>query len=135
MIERYGRIDLIDEYVSGRRKLMEEYKDKADQIDSPLDGPQITNVEIFRAYIEAYLKNHPDIHTQKMDFIVRELAPTSTGLPVEMYVFTKTTKWDEYECIQAEIVDHLLAAAAFFDLRLFQEPAGADFTAILRSQG
>ncbi len=134
MIERYGRIDLIDEYVSGRRKLMEEYKDKADLIDSPLDGPQITNVEIFRAYIEAYLKNHPDIHTQKMDFIVRELAPTSTGLPVEMYVFTKTTKWNEYECIQAEIVDHLLAAAAFFDLRLFQEPAGADFTAVLRAQ-
>jgi len=89
-------------------------------------------MEIFRAYIEAYLKNHPDIHTEKMDFIVRELAPTSSGLPVEMYVFTKTTKWNEYERIQAEIVDHFLAAAAFFDLRLFQEPAGSDFAAALR---
>ena len=68
-----------------------------------------------------------------MDFIVRELAPTSTGLPVELYVFTKTTKWNEYEQIQAEIIDHLLAAAAFFDLRLFQEPAGSDFANALRT--
>jgi miniconductance mechanosensitive channel len=68
-----------------------------------------------------------------MDFIIRELAPTSTGLPVELYVFTKTTKWSEYERIQAEIIDHLLAAAAFFDLRLFQEPAGSDFAKALRT--
>jgi miniconductance mechanosensitive channel len=132
MIKRYGRIDLIAEYVSGRQGLMHEYKNKHAPLDSPLDGPQITNVEIFRAYIEAYLNNHPQIHTKKMDLIVRELAPTSTGLPVELYVFTKTTKWDEYECIQAEIIDHLLAASAFFDLRLFQEPAGSDFAKALR---
>lgn len=129
MIERYAKIDLIADYVAKRRILVEKYKDRHEQLDSPLDGPQITNMEIFRAYIEAYLKNHPDIHTKKMDFIVRELAPTSSGLPVEMYVFTKTTKWNEYERIQAEIVDHFLAAAAFFDLRLFQEPAGSDFAA------
>lgn len=90
-------------------------------------------MEIFRAYIEAFLKNHPQIHYKKMDFIVRELAPTSTGLPVELYVFTKTIKWKEYERIQAEIIDHLLAAAAFFDLRLFQEPAGYDFSNALRT--
>ncbi len=132
MIERYAKIDLIVDYISRRRSLAEKYKDRHEQLDSPLDGPQVTNMEIFRAYIEAYLKNHPDIHTEKMDFIVRELAPTSSGLPVEMYVFTKTTKWNEYERIQAEIVDHFLAAAAFFDLRLFQEPAGSDFAAALR---
>ena len=128
MIERYAKIDLLADYISKRRSLVDKYKDRHEELDSPLDGPQITNMEIFRAYIEAYLKNHPDIHT-KMDFIVRELAPTSSGLPVEMYVFTKTTKWNEYERIQAEIVDHFLAAAAFFDLRLFQEPAGSDFAA------
>lgn len=133
MIERYAKIDLIADYVAKRRSLVEKYKDRHEQLDSPLDGPQITNMEIFRAYIEAYLKNHPDIHTTKMDFIVRELAPTSSGLPVEMYVFTKTTKWNEYERIQGEIVDHFLAAAAFFDLRLFQEPAGSDFAAALRT--
>ena len=128
MIERYAKIDLLADYISKRRSLVDKYKDRHEELDSPLDGPQITNMEIFRAYIEAYLKNHPDIHT-KMDFIVRELAPTSSGLPVEMYVFTKTTQWNEYERIQAEIVDHFLAAAAFFDLRLFQEPAGSDFAA------
>jgi miniconductance mechanosensitive channel len=131
MIDRYAKIDLIEQFVSKRRSLADEYKTQHDSLDSPLDGPQITNMEIFRAYISAYLKNHPDIHTEKMDFIIRELEPTSSGLPVEMYVFTRTTKWDEYERIQAEIVDHFLAAAAFFDLRLFQEPAGSDFAAAL----
>jgi miniconductance mechanosensitive channel len=134
MIERYARIDLIAGYVAKRRNLMDDYKTDRAPLDSPLDGPQVTNVEIFRAYIEAYLKNHPDIHTKKMDFIIRELAPTSIGLPVELYVFTKTTKWNEYERIQAEIIDHLLAAAIFFDLRLFQEPAGSDFATALKTQ-
>jgi miniconductance mechanosensitive channel len=133
MIERYARIDLIAGYVARRQNLADDYKNKHDLNDSPLDGPQVTNVEIFRAYIEAYLKNHPEIHTKKMDFIIRELAPTATGLPVEMYVFTKTTKWSDYERIQAEIIDHLLAAAAYFDLRLFQEPAGSDFASALRN--
>jgi miniconductance mechanosensitive channel len=133
MIERYGKIDLIAEYVSSRQEHVNDYKRKHAPLDSPLDGPQITNLEIFRAYIETYLKNHPQIYNKTMDFIIRELEPTSTGLPVEMYVFTKTTKWNEYECIQAEIIDHLLAAAAFFDLRLFQEPAGADFISALRT--
>jgi miniconductance mechanosensitive channel len=127
MIDRYGRIDLITEYVAGRKKLIDAYRRKNGRPDSPLDGPQITNMEIFRAYTEAYLRNHPDIHTDKMDLIVRELPPSPSGLPVEVYVFTKMTKWSEYEQIQAEIFDHLLSAAKFFDLRVFQEPTGSDF--------
>jgi miniconductance mechanosensitive channel len=134
MIKRYGRIDLIAEYVASRQILVNDYRDKHAPLDSPLDGPQITNVEIFRAYIEAYLKNHPQIHSEKMDLVVRELAPTSTGLPVELIVFTKTIIWNEYERIQAEIIDHLLAAARFFDLRLFQDPAGSDFASALRTR-
>ena len=133
MIKRYAKIDLIADYVAKHQGLAEEYRNDHAALDSPLDGPQVTNMEIFRAYIETYLRNHPDIHTKKMDFIVRELAPTSTGLPVELYAFTKTTKWNEYERIQAEIIDHLLAAASFFDLRLFQEPAGSDFASALRT--
>ena len=130
MINNYAKIDLISTYVMSKRGLMDEYQTNNSPIDSPLDGPQITNMEIFRAYIEAYLKNNPNIHTETMDFIVRELPPSETGLPVELYIFTRTTKWSEYECIQAEIIDHLLAAASFFDLRLFQEPSGADFASI-----
>ncbi len=127
MLERLGKIDLINEVVSKRRELFAEYRQGVEEIDSPLDGPQITNVEIYRAYIEAYLRKHPDIHSRKMDFLIRELAPGPTGLPIEVYVFTKTTRWNEYERIQAEIFDHLLAALGFFDLRVFQEPSGYDF--------
>ena len=67
-----------------------------------------------------------------MDFIIRELAPSTTGLPIEIYVFTKTTRWAEYERIQAGVFDHLLAAAAFFDLRVFQQPTGSDFAQALK---
>jgi miniconductance mechanosensitive channel len=102
-------------------------------MDSPLDGPQVTNVEVFRAYLEAYLRNHPGIHTDGLDFLVRELDPSPTGLPIEIYVFTKTTAWLEYERIQAEIFDHLLATAGFFDLRVFQEPSGSDFARALHN--
>lgn len=131
MIENYGKIDLIYEYVANKKNVIEKYKIENSPLDSLLDGPQVTNMEIFRAYIEAYLRNNPNIHSKRMDFIIRELPPSETGLPVELYVFTRTTKWNEYERIQAEIIDHLLAAAAFFDLRLFQEPAGADFVSVL----
>jgi miniconductance mechanosensitive channel len=128
MINRYVRIDLISKLVTRHQARLEEFHSLHSDNPSQLDGPNITNMEIFRMYIEAYLKKHPQIHKKSMDFIVRELAPTSTGLPVEMYVFTKTTKWNEYECIQAEIIDHLIAVAPFFDLRLFQQPAGYDFS-------
>jgi miniconductance mechanosensitive channel len=133
MIERYGKIDLITADVAERQKSVAAYQRGKNGNDSPLDGPQITNVEIFRSYVEAYLRNHPKIHNDKMDFVIRELAPSSAGLPIELYVFTKTTKWDEYECIQAEIVDHLLAAASFFDLRIFQQPTGEDFARGLKA--
>jgi miniconductance mechanosensitive channel len=126
-LERYSKIDLIAEYIKNRQEEIFAYQQKNTHIDSPLDGPQMTNVEVFRMYVVAYLKRHPDIYSTKMDFLVRELAPSPTGLPIEVYVFTKTTQWLEYERIQAEIFDHLLAATAFFDLRVFQEPAGADF--------
>jgi miniconductance mechanosensitive channel len=133
MIERYGKIDLIADFVSRRREEIDAYVSPGKKIDSPLDGPQLTNVEVFRAYVESYLRNHPSIHTRKkeMDFLIRELAPGPTGLPVEVYVFTKTTRWGEYEHIQAQVFDHLLAAAEFFDLRVFQEPAGSDFARAL----
>ena len=79
-----------------------------------------------------YLKKRPDIHLEKMPFLVRVLEPKPTGLPVELYIFTKTTEWEAYEAIQAQIFDHLLAAVKVFDLRVFQEPTGLDFSALAR---
>ena len=125
---------LIQEYLKKRRQSIEEYqRDHADCYDSPLDGPQITNTEVFRVYIESYLKSRSDIHLQGMPFLVRNLAPTQTGLPIEVYLFTKTTIWEEYEAIQSEVFDHLLTAASHFGLRVFQEPTGLDFNVFTSS--
>lgn len=131
MLARYRKINLIADFIEKKQDSIQAYREKNPNIDSPLDGPQVTNVEIYRAYIEAFLKNHPDIHIKKMTLLVRELAPGPMGLPIEIYVFTKTTQWADYEHIQAEVFDHLLAVTGFFDLRLFQEPSGSDFAAYL----
>ncbi len=129
MLARLRKIDLIQDYLDTKIQALENYRRSSPtEYDSPLDGPQITNTEVFRAYIVSYLKTRNDIHQEKMPFLVRTLAPTQTGLPIELYIFTKTTTWEEYEGIQAEIFDHLLAAAWHFDLRVFQEPTGMDFS-------
>jgi miniconductance mechanosensitive channel len=133
MIQRFRKVDIIQEYLDMKLEEIEkEIQQKGIELDSPLDGRQLTNVGTFRAYIEAYLHHHPDIHTEKMTFLVRPLAPRPTGLPLEIYVFTKTTEWTAYEKIQADVFDHLLAAASYFDLRVFQEPTGRDFAALTK---
>ena len=135
MLERLRRIDLLSEYLEEKINALQAYQlEHRDHYDSPLDGPQITNIEVFRAYIAAYLKHRPDIYSDNVrPFLIRVLAPGQSGLPVELYIFTKTTDWVTYELIQAEIFDHLLAAAQNFDLRVFQQPTGKDFTAMVRT--
>lgn len=129
LLQELSKIDRIHDYLQKKMKEITDYKKKhEDHYDSPLDGPQVTNTELFRVYIETYLRNCEDIHNEGLPFLVRSLAPTQSGLPIEIYVFTKTTQWEEYEAIQSEIFDHLLAAASHFDLRLFQEPTGMDFS-------
>ena len=81
------------------------------------------------AYVAAYLRSHPKIHAD-MTFLVRQLAPTPRGLPLEIYVFTTTTVWADYEGVQSDIFDHLLAVVPQFDLRVFQEPTGGDWRSI-----
>jgi miniconductance mechanosensitive channel len=134
MLERLRKIDLIHDFLDARIKSIESYRmEDPDKFDSPLDGPQITNVEVFRAYIVAYLRSRPDIHQQGQPFLVRALSPGANGLPVEVYIYTKTAEWAEYEQIQAEIIDHLVAAANYFDLRVFQQPTGLDFSTVARA--
>ena len=83
-----------------------------------VNGRRLSNVGTFRAYIEAYLRAHPQLH-QDRTLLVRQLAPTPEGLPIEIYCFTTTTAWAEYEAIQADIFDHLLAVANEFELKLY----------------
>jgi miniconductance mechanosensitive channel len=102
---------------------------------SPLDGPQITNSEVFRANIVAYRRKRVDIHQTEMSFLVRTLEPGANGLPVEIYIFTRTTLWEDYEGIQSDIFDHLIAATGEFGLRVFQQSTGLDFAVYAQSLG
>jgi len=132
-LEEFRKIDLIKEKIESKIKNLQEYQHAhPDHFDSLLDGPQVTNIEVFRKYIVAYLRNREDIFHENMPFLVRSLSPTPTGLPIEIYAFTKTTDWTKYELIQADIFDHLVSAAQNFGLRIFQEPTGLDFSMLGR---
>ncbi|MCK9544600.1 MAG: mechanosensitive ion channel family protein [Novosphingobium sp.] len=95
-----------------------------------LNSRRLTNLGTFRAYILAYLKARPDIADDKT-LLVRQLAPTENGLPLQIYAFTNTTAWGAYEGIQADVFDHLIAIMPEFGLKLFQRPTGADLSTIL----
>lgn len=133
MLARFHKVDILQDYLDSKRLEIEaENQPRVIEMDSPLDGRQLTNLGTFRAYIESYLRNHPNIHHEGMTFLVRQLASGPKGVPLEIYVFTKTTEWVTYEQIQADIFDHLLAAVPLFDLRVFQEPTGMDFRGALQ---
>jgi miniconductance mechanosensitive channel len=128
MIERLGKIDLIRDFVATKLSELEQ-RDRIDSADpeNPVNVRQFTNLDAFRAYATNYLKSRQDLHQQDMTLLVRQLAPGPAGMPLEIYVFTKTVNWIEYEDIQADIFSHLVATVPHFDLQVFQEPAGADF--------
>ena len=94
--------------------------------DDNVNSRQLTNVGTFRAYMEAYLHNHEKIH-HNMTCMVRQLAATEAGLPLEVYCFSNDQNWQNYEGIQADIFDHLFAMAPIFNLRIFQHPTGHDW--------
>lgn len=121
------KIHLISDYLNERQAVIEKFN-LEHNIDTSIliNGRRLTNIGVFRQYAEAYLKNHPSIH-KEMTLMVRQLAPSENGLPIEIYCFTNTIKWGEYEMIQADIFDHLFSAAKYFKLQIFQSPTGADF--------
>ncbi len=128
LIERLGRIQLLRDYIGRKQRELAEHNRERGVDDSTLvNGRRMTNLGTFRAYIDAYLRNHPRIH-QDMTFLVRQLSPTQHGLPLELevYVFSSDQVWANYEAIKADIFDHLLAVVPEFDLRVFQNPLGAD---------
>lgn len=133
MLKRFERFQLIRDYVSQRQVEVDE-ENRAQKIDTTqiVNGRRLTNVGTFRAYVAAYLRQHPKIH-RDMTFLIRQLPPGENGLPIEVYVFTNDTVWANHEAIQADIFDHLLAVMPAFDLRVFQNPTGSDFGDALRS--
>jgi len=125
--ERMRRFLLIDDYLAEKAAEMADWNAKLVEAGrDPVNMRRSTNIGAFRAYVQHYLENHPRIR-QDMTLLVRQLQPTEAGLPLEIYAFTATVAWAEYEAIQADIFDHLLAILPEFGLRLFQQPSGADF--------
>ncbi len=126
MIRRWERIQVLRDYLARKQRELETYNKQHNIDDSVLvNGRRITNLGTFRAYLVEYLKNHPKIHID-MTFLVRHLQPTEKGIPIEIYVFSNDQAWANYEAIQADIFDHVLAVIPQFDLRVFQHPSGED---------
>ncbi|MCA0201430.1 MAG: mechanosensitive ion channel family protein [Proteobacteria bacterium] len=125
-ITALGRFALLKPYLSAKREELERWNAALSErgLDT-LNHRQLTNVGTLRAYVQAYIEWHPRIH-RDMTRLVRQLQPTADGLPLEIYCFTSTVEWNEYEAIQADIVDHILAVLPHFDLRLFQRLGGTD---------
>ena len=126
MLERFKKINNLKEYLSKKESEIEEYNRKRNLSENDsVNARKLTNVGTFRAYIVNYLRTHPDIN-QDMTLLVRQLKPGETGLPIELYAFSRKKDWVEYEDLQSDIFDHLLATLPEFELKVFQNPAGQD---------
>jgi miniconductance mechanosensitive channel len=130
MLNRFAHIRHITEYMQRKSIELERHNAALGAAAQDLaNARRLTNIGTFRAYVEAYLRNHPLINTD-MTFLVRQLPPTENGLPLEIYVFCKDKVWANYEAVQADIFDHLLAIMPEFELRAYQIPSGYDMASM-----
>lgn len=130
-VERFKSFKLLQDYIEERQAQLADYNAKLGDTAN-VNLRRLTNFGTFRAYLRNYLHNHPRIR-QDMTLMVRQLQPNETGMPIEIYCFTNTTIWSEYESIQADLFDHILAQCHEFGLRIFQSPSGEDFRALGRN--
>lgn len=126
-IETFKRFVLLRDYITEKVAELEEFNARyGDDPSMIINQRRLTNIGTFRAYVTAYLRNHPMIH-QDLTFLVRQLEPTAEGLPLQLYVFSKDTRWSVYEGVQADVFDHLMSIIPEFGLRAYQRPSGYDF--------
>ncbi|MEH6406846.1 MAG: mechanosensitive ion channel domain-containing protein [Leeuwenhoekiella sp.] len=125
-LEKLKKIELIAPYIEYREKDVYRYN-KTNNVDRSLliNGRNQTNLGVFRKYADAFLNENPAIN-KDLFLMVRHLAPTPQGIPLEIFCFSKDKRWENYEFIQADIFDHLIAALPYFDLQLFESPSGDD---------
>lgn len=134
LLGRLKKVSLLNGYFQRKEVEIEKWNAERNVMKEDLiNARAMTNVGTFRAYVNEYLKSHPKI-SQSDTILVRLLQASENGLPLEVYVFTNDNNWIEYERIQSDIFDHLLAILAEFDLRVFQSPSGADVLS-LRGKG
>nr|AOE08991.1 small mechanosensitive ion channel protein MscS [uncultured bacterium] len=122
-IQRFKRIGLITDYLTNMEEKLARINERDNSDKSiQINGSNLTNVGLFRKYMETYIQNHSAIH-KEMLLMCRQLAPTPQGIPLEVYCFSKDKKWENYEYIIADLFDHFLAAVPYFDLELFEYPS------------
>ena len=121
------RFRILADYLEGKQAELAQWNAK-NAANSPVNARRLTNMGTFRAYVGAYLQRHPHVRSD-MTVMVRQLPPEPEGLPLEIYCFTDTTEWSEYEAIQSDIFDHLIAILPEFGLQLYQQPSGMDMRA------
>jgi len=127
-IDKLKEIELISTYLNSREIDINEYNTEHDVNKTLLlNGRNLTNIGVFRKYIESYLKSHSAINKDMM-IMARQLAPTTQGIPLEVYAFSKDKRWENYEYIMSDIFDHLIAAVPYFNLELFELPNNSSFT-------
>ena len=125
-VNRFKRFMLLKDYVEKKQEELRAFNKSVGGSGEEVNWRRMTNIGTLRAYIVNYLRNHPKID-QSRTLLVRQLASTPHGLPIELYVFSNDTRWVAYEGIQADIFDHIIALLPEFGLRLFQHPTGADW--------
>lgn len=129
--EEYKQIQLVKSYIEHKQREVVKYNEKAAADKSVLiNGRNQTNFGIFRKYVDAYLNENPAV-SKELFLMVRQLEPTSKGIPLEIYCFSSDKRWQNYEAIMADIFDHVIASVPYFDLEIFEDPTGSD----LRSFG
>ena len=125
---------LLGDYLAGKRQELREWNEaQGHNAGLSANRRQLTNIGTFRAFALAYLKSHPNVHPN-MTCMVRQMQTTAEGVPLEIYCFTTTTVWAEYERIQGDIFDYLLAVLPEFGLSLYQQPSGNDMRAGLAAR-
>ncbi|MDP8268113.1 MAG: mechanosensitive ion channel [Candidatus Tenebribacter davisii] len=125
MMQKFERFELLKPYLAAKKKELAEYNSHHNT-EELINGRNLTNIGTLRAYIQAYLHNHPRINNE-MTFLIRQLESGASGLPIEIYVFTDEKAWANYEAIQADIFDHILAVVPEFGLKIFQYPTDLGF--------
>ena len=126
---RLSKINCLKEYFPAKISEIQASNAKVSDLDMMVNGRHLTNVGTFRAYLQEYLQRHDKVH-KDMTLMVRQLAPTTEGLPIEVYIFTNDTRWAFYEAIQADIFDHIFAVLPEFGLQAFQAPTGNDIRSL-----
>ena len=130
-VEKLKKIQLISAYIETRQADIEAYN-LQNEVNKELaiNGRNLTNIGVFRKYINSYLENHSAIN-ENMMIMVRQMDPTPQGIPIQIYAFSSDKRWLNYEYIMSDIFDHSLAAVPFFDLELFELPNGTSFNKVI----